>query len=56
MFEHSEWFRPYVAAYFAVQGRLIHPVKDYFISLKIAPREMIDSRLDEFLSLGLVTT
>lgn len=55
MFPHTDWFRPYVAAYYASREHVFHPTMDYFISLKVAPREMILSRLDEFLSLGMVT-
>lgn len=55
MLPHSDWFKPYVAAYYASREHVFHPTMDYFISLKVAPREMILSRLDEFLSLGMVT-
>lgn len=54
MFPHSPWFQPYAAAYYADRKHKFHPTMDYFISLKVAPREMVMSRLDEFLSLGMV--
>lgn len=43
MFEHSEWFKPYVAAYYAAQKGLINPTFDYYESLNIAPRVMVES-------------
>jgi len=52
MFEHSEWFRPYVAAYYGVQAGKIEAVQDYYISLKVAPRGFVENHLDEFLQIG----
>jgi hypothetical protein len=53
MFEHSQWFLPYVAAYYGVRHGLIQPTMDYFESLQIAPREMIMTRLEELLVIGV---
>lgn len=53
MFEHSTWFLPYVAAYYGVRNGLIQPTQDYWESLQIAPREMVMSRLQEFLTAGM---
>jgi rubredoxin len=38
MFEHSEWFKPYVYAYYAVRNMQDVP-KDYYQSLEFLPRE-----------------
>jgi hypothetical protein len=40
MFEHSEWFRPYVAGYYAYQNGLPDD------------RESVTARMDEYLALG----
>jgi hypothetical protein len=52
MFPHSEWFKPYVAAYYAVQFGLLKPTKDYVKSLSIAPREIVMKHLEEWTVLG----
>ncbi|RPI95536.1 MAG: HNH endonuclease [Chloroflexi bacterium] len=56
MFPHSEWFKPYVAAYYAVREGLLHPTTDYFESLKFVPREQVAKNLDKFLALGMPQT
>jgi hypothetical protein len=52
MFDHSEWFRPYVAAYYAVRAGLLHPTTDYLESLTLAPRSLVDKHMGEWLALG----
>jgi hypothetical protein len=53
MFEHSQWFLPYVAAYYGVRHGLIQPTMDYYESLQLAPREMVMTRLEELLVIGV---
>jgi hypothetical protein len=56
MFPHSEWFKPYVAAYYgAVEGFLPMTV-NYFDSLIMVRREFVMSNLDYLLSLGRAMT
>lgn len=52
MFPHSDWFKPYVAAYYAAQNGLIENTKDYYRSLEIAPIEKIMKHLEDYLGLG----
>lgn len=54
MFEHSEWFKPYVAAYYAVQAGRLPCTMDYAESLKIAPREKVEKRMSKYLAMGQV--
>jgi hypothetical protein len=54
MFEHSAWFQPYVAAYYAVRAGQMRSTTDYFESLEISPRELVMEHLDEWLELGRV--
>ena len=56
MFPHSEWFRPYVAAYYAVVEGELQPTFDYYESLKLAPREIVMEHIDEYLALGQAMT
>jgi DNA-directed RNA polymerase subunit RPC12/RpoP len=49
MFAHSEWFLPYVAAYYGVRSGALPETKDYYESLLLVPREQVMKRLDEFL-------
>lgn len=42
MFPHSEWFKPYVYAYYAVRDLKVEkPPLDYFESLEWLPREFV---------------
>jgi hypothetical protein len=52
MFDHSEWFQPYVAAYYGVRAGLLPRTFDYFDSLIMIRREFVISNLDYLLSLG----
>lgn len=52
MFEHSDWFKPYAAAYYAQRAGLTLPTMDYYISIKTTPRKMVIKHLDEWLALG----
>lgn len=54
MFEHSTWFKPYVAAYYAVTCGSIPPTHDYYESLKLAPREIVMANLDEWIQKGVL--
>jgi hypothetical protein len=40
MFAHSEWFKPYVYAYYAARDKADKP-KDYYKSLEWMPREFV---------------
>jgi hypothetical protein len=51
MFDHSEWFQPYVAAYYGVRNGIIQPTTDYYQSLQIAPRAWVMGNL-QFLLAG----
>jgi hypothetical protein len=53
MFDHSAWFQPYVAAYYAVKFAGMDPTPDYWESLARVPRETVMTNLDSFLALGL---
>jgi hypothetical protein len=55
MFDHSEWFKPYVAAYYGVRAGLLPQTFDYFDSLVLVRREFVMSNLDYLLSLGRVS-
>jgi hypothetical protein len=52
MFDHSEWFRPYAAAYYGVQAGLLPATSDYFDSILLVRREFVETWLDYLLSLG----
>jgi hypothetical protein len=52
MFEHSDWFKPYAAAYYAQREGLTLPTMDYDTSLKTTPRRMVKKHLNEWLALG----
>lgn len=54
MFEHSEWFKPYVAGYYGAKNGLIYPTKNYYFSLILSPREKIINHMETFLSFGTV--
>lgn len=54
MFEHSEWFKPYVAAYYGVRAGRLNPTWDYSESLVLVPRELVDMNMNELLQLGMV--
>jgi 5-methylcytosine-specific restriction endonuclease McrA len=54
MFEHSEWFKPYVAAYYATRGGYLPTTQDYHQSLQLVTRELIAERMNEFLMLGVL--
>lgn len=52
MFAHSEWFKPYVAAYYATQAGALPMTWDYFESLKLVPREMVTAHVNEYIAMG----
>ena len=52
MFEHSTWFRPYAAAYYAVREGMLSSTTDYFESLFMIRREFIEAHIEFLLSLG----
>jgi len=52
MFPHSDWFKPYVAAYYGIIEGKLFMTRDYFHSLILTPRWMVDEHMDEFLSYG----
>lgn len=52
MFQHSEWFKPYVAAYYAVKAGILPYTQDYAESLLLVPRELILLRMDDFIAIG----
>lgn len=52
MFEHSTWFQPYAAAYYAVREGMLSATTDYFDSLFMVRREFIEAHLDFLLTLG----
>jgi hypothetical protein len=52
MFEHTPWFKPYVACYYAVRYGILSPTQDYWESLKLCPPGEIGLHLDEWLKLG----
>ena len=54
MFEHSAWFRPYVAAYYAVQSGHLPGTQDYYKSLQLVPRDVILADLNRFLQMGIL--
>ncbi len=56
MFTHSEWFKPYVAAYYGVVEGLLPMTENYFDSLVLVRREFVMSNLDYLLSLGSAMT
>lgn len=53
MFDHSEWFKPYVAAYYGVRAGRLNATQDYFESLTLVPREMVVMNLSGLLQLGM---
>lgn len=52
MFEHTEWFKPYVAVYYGVRAGLLPSTTDYFDSLLMVRREFVAAHLDYLLALG----
>lgn len=52
MFEHTTWFRPYVAAYYGVQAGILPDTNNYFDSLLLVRREFVETWVDFLLSLG----
>ena len=53
MFEHTPWFRPYVAVYYGVRAGLLPSTTDYFDSLVMVRREFVDRHQEYLLKLGL---
>jgi hypothetical protein len=53
MFSHSEWFRPYVAAYYGVIAGRLHPTKNYLYSLVLVPRYLVEKQMDDLLTIDL---
>lgn len=56
MFDHSPWFKPYVAAYYGVQAGWLPQTRDYYESLLLVRREFVESQMDQLLALGRVET
>ena len=52
MFHHSEWFIPYVAAYYAVKFGQVENTKDYYKSLEILPMEKAIQNSETYIALG----
>ena len=52
MFDHSDWFKPYAAAYYGVLAGLLPATRDYFDSLILVRREFVEARMDYLLTLG----
>ena len=52
MFPHSEWFKPYVAAYYGVVEGLLPMTYDYHDSTIMVRREFVMDHLEYLLSLG----
>jgi hypothetical protein len=52
MFDHSDWFKVYAAAYYGVQAGLLPATRNYFDSLILVRREFVETRMDYLLSLG----
>jgi hypothetical protein len=49
MFEHSDWFKPYVGGYYARQSGWT-ATTDYFQSLHVCPPEYVMAHIDELLA------
>ncbi len=54
MFDHSEWFQPYVAAYYGVRAAVLPGTWHYFDSLVMVRREFVMGHLAYLLSLGQI--
>jgi hypothetical protein len=54
MFEHSVWFKPYVAVHYGIQAGVLPQTFDYYDSLVIVRREFVISNMEYLLSLGQV--
>jgi hypothetical protein len=52
MFPHSDWFKPYVAAYYGAVEGLLPMTYDYFDSLLIVRRKFVEEFMDYLLGLG----
>ena len=52
MFDHSEWFRPYAAAFYGVRAGLLTLTENYYDSQVLVRREFVETWLDYLLSLG----
>ena len=52
MFPHSDWFKPYAAAYYGVRAGLLSATTDYFDSLAMVRREFVEKWQGYLLSLG----
>lgn len=52
MFEHTPWFRPYVAVYYGVRAGILPATRNYFDSLLLVRREFVETHLDYLLTLG----
>ena len=48
LFQHSEWFLPYVGGYYAKQAGWVD-TKDYYLSLELMPREYVMEHITELL-------
>lgn len=53
MFDHSPWFRPYVAVYYGVRAGLLPDTNHYFDSLLLVRRTFVVAHQDYLLQLGL---
>ncbi len=53
MFEHSNWFKPYVAAYYGVRAGLLSVTADYPDSLLLVRCEFVEKFQDYLLAQGL---
>ena len=56
MFDHSPWFRPYVAVYYGVRAGVLPDTDNYFDSLLLVRRAFVEQHLDYLLQLGLPQT
>ncbi|HEY6019866.1 MAG TPA: hypothetical protein VIY48_08150 [Candidatus Paceibacterota bacterium] len=50
MFEHSEWFKPYVGGYYAKRIGFIEPTTDYYRSISLYPPRYIMRHFTEIIS------
>ena len=53
MFDHSEWFRPYAAAYYGVRAEILPATKNYYDSLVLVRRSFVETWSGYLLRLGL---
>lgn len=52
MFDHTPWFRPYVAVYYGVRAGILPATTHYFDSLLLVRRAFVETWLEYLLSLG----